>query len=110
MAVPRTSWAVPLMGICALIVLAAAIGLADDASARTIKVPDNYNTIMKAVDMAISGDTVLVSSGFYEEEIRITKSITLKGTSASNTVLTIYGSGAVITVTSPGVTISNLKT
>ena len=37
--------------------------------ANTIKVPDDYSTIQEAINVAVDGDTVLVSEGTYQENI-----------------------------------------
>lgn len=56
--------------------------------ARTIVVPDDYSTIQQAVDVAVNGDTVFVKAGTYLEEVVIqSKSISLIGEDASNTII-----------------------
>jgi len=45
----------------------------------TIKVPDDYGTIQEAVDAAADGDTIMVKSGTYDENLSITEGITLTG-------------------------------
>ena len=45
----------------------------------TIKVPDNYGTIQEAVDAAAAGDTIMVKSGTYNENITVTQGKTLTG-------------------------------
>jgi len=50
------------------------------AAGDTIKVPDDYPTIQGAIDAAADGDTILVArTTFYEENLSITKGITLSG-------------------------------
>lgn len=100
---------VALSALGALLVLVLATCLADDSSAVTINVPADQTSIMKAVDVAKAGDTVLVSSGYYQEDIRISKSITLKCARQHNAVLSNPGYAAVVKISSPGVTIANFK-
>ncbi|MEM4700794.1 MAG: S8 family serine peptidase [Candidatus Bathyarchaeia archaeon] len=53
-----------------------------------IKVPAYYPTIQEAVDAASSGDTILVSSGTYNEAVYLNKNnITLKGESRETTII-----------------------
>ncbi|MEN8151613.1 MAG: right-handed parallel beta-helix repeat-containing protein [Planctomycetota bacterium] len=47
---------------------------AGDAAARTIRVPADHDTIQAAVDVAEYGDVVLVKSGTWNEDVRITTS------------------------------------
>jgi parallel beta-helix repeat protein len=62
----------------AALVLAAAPLRAD-----TLKVPSQFESIQAAVDVAVAGDTVLVSKGTYSENVVVlTAGITLKGKSA----------------------------
>ncbi|MBS3782435.1 MAG: right-handed parallel beta-helix repeat-containing protein [Candidatus Thermoplasmatota archaeon] len=50
------------------------------ASASTITVPDQYSKIKYAVENATAGDTILVDPGEYEEEVIVTKPLTIKST------------------------------
>jgi parallel beta-helix repeat protein len=47
------------------------------AAPKTISVPDDYSTISAAVGNASQGDSILVKSGVYYENLQITKSISL---------------------------------
>lgn len=60
-----------------------------NAEPRTIVVPDDYATIQEAVDVASSGDTVLVKSGTYHQNVTINKQISLIGEDSETTIL--YG-------------------
>lgn len=51
---------------------------AANSYAATIYVPENFKTIQEAVEKAQSGDTILVKSGNYHENILITKPLTVK--------------------------------
>lgn len=50
--------------------------------AKEIKVPQDFPTIQAAVDAADEGDTITVSPGLYQENIVITKRLTLQGAGA----------------------------
>jgi len=56
-----------------VVVVAVSLG-APMASADTIRVPTDYDTIQEAMDAASSGDTVLVASGTYNEYDIVLKS------------------------------------
>jgi len=51
------------------------------ASATTIYVPDNYTKIQLAVDNAKAGDIIVVRDGWYFENIKVNKSLTIKSES-----------------------------
>jgi len=62
-------------------------------ASKTIVVPDDYSTISAAVDHASPGDTVLVKRGVYNENLLITKSLTVMGEESENTI--VIGTGGV---------------
>ena len=83
----------------------------------TIIVPVNYPTITAAIAGASAGDTIIVQSGTYPENLIINKPLTLIGENSANTV--VVGTGtpnatakayavgpSVFTVTSDNVKIS----
>ena len=59
------------------------------AEAKTIIVPDDYSSIQTAVDKASTGDTVLVKSGTYHQNVTINKQLSLIGENKETTIL--YG-------------------
>jgi parallel beta-helix repeat protein len=65
--------------------------------------PGNYTTIQEAVDAAIEGDTVLVYSGTYDENVIIDKSIKLLGYNKKDTIIDSHGSDAI------SITANNVK-
>jgi len=67
----------------------------------------DYTRIQWAVDNASDGDTVLVESGIYIEQITINKSISLVG-NVDECIIDGNRSGTVITVSSDGVEIMGL--
>ncbi len=56
-------------------------------SAKLIRVPQAVKSIQTALDMAETGDTVLVSEGTYNEAITLRDGIVLIGMSAEKTIL-----------------------
>ncbi len=67
--------------------LVAATPTAAGAAAGTIRVPDDYPTIQAAVDAATPGESIVVSSGLYIEEVVIDKDVQLRGAGVGNTVI-----------------------
>lgn len=67
---------------------------------RTIRVPADQPTVQAAIDAAATGDTVLVASGIYFENLTIaTKQITLTSSDgAAKTFLDGRGSGPVLKI------------
>lgn len=70
--------------------------------ADTLEVPGTYATIQAAIDAAVDGDTVLVDSGTYYENINFNhKKITVKSVNGTtDTVIDANGAGSVVTFTS----------
>ncbi|MFM7135104.1 MAG: hypothetical protein ACKO0W_12400, partial [Planctomycetota bacterium] len=67
----------------------AALAFAPAALAAEIRVPADHPTIQAAINAAVNGDTVIVSSGTYAEQIRFNgKAIELRSESgAANTII-----------------------
>jgi parallel beta-helix repeat protein len=63
-----------LIGI-ALLVFCAFVGT---VSATDVYVPDNYEKIQWAVDNASTGDTIIVRDGTYNENVDVSKSLTIR--------------------------------
>ena len=71
------------------------------ASGNTLNVPDDYSTIQAAINAASSGDTVFVSSGTYNENIIIDKTLILTGEDRDSTII-VGASESDITLTIKG--------
>jgi parallel beta-helix repeat protein len=72
------------------------------AASKTIVVPEDYSTIQAAVDRSSSGDTVLVKSGTYYQNVTINKPLSLIGEGNATTLL--YGPLS-STILDPSITI-----
>jgi parallel beta-helix repeat protein len=73
---------------------------------KTIVVPDDYATIQKAINAAVSGDTICVRSGVYHENVVVNKAVSLAGENRETTIIDGSGVGTVAKVTTDGVNIS----
>ena len=69
------------------------INIQTSKGSKTLVVHDNFSTINAAVNAASQGDTILVKSGVYFENLQINMSLTLQGEDPKNTI--IIGSGDV---------------
>ncbi|MBP0453131.1 right-handed parallel beta-helix repeat-containing protein [Kitasatospora sp. RG8] len=83
---------------------------AEHPAGSVLRVPEDFPTIQKAVDVAREGETVLVGPGVYRESVRVAKArIVLRGTDRNSVVLDgglrlVNG----VTVTGPGSVVENL--
>jgi parallel beta-helix repeat protein len=66
----------------------------------------NYTTIQGAIDNATDGDTVFVYSGFYDENIRVKKTLQLIGENRNATVIDGGYRGDVVKLTADRVTVT----
>ena len=88
----------PLAASAAAALLLAAAG---SAFAETLKVPSvEYPDIQTAVNMALDGDTILVSKGTYAEDVNITSKSNLRIKGKGNPLLTPTGVAFTIQTTS----------
>ncbi|WP_406096595.1 right-handed parallel beta-helix repeat-containing protein [Kitasatospora purpeofusca] len=85
-------------------------GDAAHPAGTVVRVPEDFPTVQRAVDVARDGDTVLIGPGTYRESVRVTRSnLVLRGTDRSAVVLDgglKLANG--ITVTGPGSVVENL--
>jgi parallel beta-helix repeat protein len=83
------------------------------ASPDTIRVPQDYPTIQEGINQANPGDIIQVSSGTYNENLFINKTLTLIGEDKNNTIIIGPGRGSAViqanltTVNISGFTIQN---
>jgi hypothetical protein len=56
-------------------------------SSAIIHVPDDYAKIQWAVDNASTGDTIIVGNGTYSENVDVSKSLTIKSESGTETTI-----------------------
>ena len=82
------------------------IAVGPASAAVTLRVPQDYPTIQSAIDASSPGDTVLVASGIYNENVIIDWSVSLVAQSfdradpRNNTTILDGGGGTVISVKS----------
>jgi parallel beta-helix repeat protein len=71
----------------------------------------NYSIIQKAIDASHAGDTVLVHSGTYYENVYVSRELTLRGvdTGKGMPVINAGGSGSVITLYADNITLEGFN-
>src|SRR4030066_2317802 len=62
-----------------------------------------YSSIQKAINASSNGDTILVKSGTYYENVKVNKKLTLRG--IGNPVVDARTSGSAITLSANGITL-----
>jgi parallel beta-helix repeat protein len=80
-------------------------------ASETLVVPQDYSTIGEAISHASAGDTILIQSGVYNENIRIDKSLMMEGQDQSNTIILGKGDStptSVLTLAANEVKVSGL--
>src|SRR5660398_39633 len=84
-----------------------ALLLAGSAGASTLTVNAsggaNYTRIQDAIDNASDGDTILVYSGTYYENVNVNRQLILRGIGMP--VVNASGSGSAITLSADGITL-----
>jgi parallel beta-helix repeat protein len=80
-------------------------------ASETLVVPQDYSTIGEAVSHASAGDTILIQSGVYNENLIIDKSLTLEGQNQANSIIIGKGDStptSVLKLAANGVKVSGL--
>jgi CHAT domain-containing protein/nitrous oxidase accessory protein NosD len=106
----QSKWAVEVIGAASIDILRSHLDRAAEAlpvRSETLCVPSDYPTIQAAIDAAETGDTVLIASGSYVEQLLIGKDITLQGDCSGVTSLDAQG-GSAVTINSGVVAISDV--
>ena len=77
------------------------------SSSDIIYVPDDHAKIQWAIDNASAGDTIIVKSGTYYENVNVNKQLILRGidTGTGKPVVDAGGSGNAITLSADGITL-----
>jgi parallel beta-helix repeat protein len=74
--------------------------------AETLRVPEDYSTIQGAINVAYDGDTVLVFSGTYYENVVIHKAVSLIGDNKDLTIIDGNFTGNVVNITACNVNVN----
>ena len=80
-------------------------------ASQTLVVPKDYPTIEVAINHASLGDTILVQSGVYNENLQINKPLTLRAENGATTMIVGAGGStptAVVAIEANDVTVSGL--
>lgn len=72
----------------------------------TLRVPEDFSTIQGAINQAVDGEVILVSSGTYLENVVVNKSVSLIGENKHDTIIDGNGIGTVINIEAKNVTVS----
>lgn len=83
------------------------LALLHGASAATIIVPHDFARIQWAIDNATSGDTIIVQSGTYYENVNVNKKLILKGIGMP--VVDAGGRGSTIKLSKNGIRLEGFK-
>jgi len=78
------------------------------AAADTLQVPQEYPTIQAAVNAAGTGDIIEVDAGTYPENVIVNKTVTIKGDSATTTIVDGSGNDVVFNIQENNVELHNL--
>lgn len=73
-----------LFSIASIALAAAGIS---DVSAETLRVPQDFSLVQRAISAAAPGDTVLIAAGTYEGNFSVLKPLTIQGAGLGKTVL-----------------------
>ena len=78
---------------------------------KAIYIPDDYAKIQYAVDNASAGDTIIVKSGTYYENVNVTKRLRLQGvnTGMGKPVVDAEYNGSVITLSADGIKLGRFE-
>lgn len=80
--------------------------IGDSNHPETLRVPQDFPTIQSAINAAYGGDTVTVSSGTYQENVVVNKSVSLVGEDTKNTIIDGNLTGNVVNITACKVNIN----
>jgi parallel beta-helix repeat protein len=78
------------------------------AQAKTIVVPDDFQSIQEAINNANEGDVIFVRNGTYYENVFVNKTIMLIGENRETTIIDGSRTGSILYVTEDNVTVCNL--
>lgn len=83
--------------------------LVDDSFAGVDEAAHQYTTIQAAIDVAEAGDSIVINTGRYYENVRIYKSLNISGATGSAADVVIESnSGTTVTLQNSGATFSDL--